>query len=34
MWKKIFDSYFRTFLTNQDKNEDEDKKAWEIEFDF
>ena len=32
MWKKIFDSYFRTFLTNQDKNED--KKTWENEFDF
>ena len=32
MWKKIFDSYFRTFLTNQDTNED--KKTWENEFDF
>ena len=31
--KKI-DSFFRTFLTNQSKNEYEDEKIWENEFDF
>ena len=26
LWKKKFDTFLRTFLTNWDKNEDEDKK--------
>ena len=30
--KKLFDSFFKQFLTNQGKNKDE--KNWENEFDF
>ena len=32
--RKIFDSFFKPFLTNQGKNEDEDEKILEHEFDF
>ena len=31
--RKTFDP-FKAFLTNQDKNEDEDEKIWKNEFDF
>ena len=31
---KRFWPFFKTFLTNQGKNEDEVKKIWENEFDF
>ena len=34
LWKKIFDSFFRTILTSRGKYEDEDEKTWENEFDF
>ena len=29
-----FDSFFKTFLTNRDKNEDENEKTWENESDI
>ena len=32
--EKNFDTFFRTFLTNQGKNEDENEKLWENEFNF
>ena len=32
--RKNFDSFFKPFLTNQGKNEDEDEKIWKNEFDF
>ena len=32
--KKVFDPFYKTFLTNRDENEDEDKKIWKNEFDF
>ena len=32
--KNIFDPFFKTFLTNWGKNEDEDEKNWKNEFDF
>ena len=31
---KFFDPFCKTFLTNRDKNEDEDKKISKNEFDF
>ena len=34
MWEKNFDSFFKPFLTNRGKNEDEDEKIWKNEFDF
>ena len=36
-WKSVeknFDPNFRTFLTNRDKNKNEDKKIWGNIFDF
>ena len=30
--EKKFDSFFRKFLTNRGKSENEDKKIWENEF--
>ena len=32
--EKNSDSFFKTFLTNLHKNEDEDEKNWKNEFDF
>ena len=32
--KKIFDSLFKTFLTNRGKNENEDEKQWKNELNF
>ena len=32
--KKVFDPFYKTFLTNRDENKDEDKKIWKNEFDF
>ena len=32
--KKIFDSFFEPFFFNWGKNEGEDKKNWENEFNF
>ena len=34
IWEKIFDSFFKLFLTNRGKTEDEDEKIWENKFDF
>ena len=30
----MFDPIIKTILTNRGKNEDEDKKSWESEFNF
>ena len=32
--KKKFDPFFKTFLTNRGKNEDENENKWEHEFNF
>ena len=32
--ENLFDPFVKTFLTNQDKTEDVDKKIWENEFSF
>ena len=32
--KKIFDPFFKIFLTNQGNNENEDEKSWKNEFNF
>ena len=32
--KKEFGPFFKTFLTNQGKNENEDEKNWKNEFNF
>ena len=32
--KKIFDPFFKTFLTNQGKNEDADENIWGNDFNF
>ena len=32
--RKKFDPFFRTFLINQGKNDDENEKIWENEFNF
>ena len=32
--EKRSDQFFKTILTNQGKNEYEDKKIWENEFNF
>ena len=32
--KKIFDAFFKLFLTNRGKNENEDEKTWQNEFVF
>ena len=34
IWEKNFDSFFKTFLTNRGKNEDEDEKIWENDLNF
>ena len=34
LFKKKFDLFFRTFLTNRDEKEDGDEKIWEKEFNF
>ena len=32
--RRKFDPLFKTFVTNQDKNENENEKFWENEFDL
>ena len=34
IWKNFFESFFKLFLTNWGKNEDEGEKIWENKFDF
>ena len=34
IWDLIFVQYFKGFLTNEEKNEDEDEKIWGNDFNF